>query len=178
MQLTPYDALTTAHCCKAGGSAVEPSDIVGIDPLHERWIRLSLLDNRGILYPHKIQICAIHDIAFHCDQIIHLIAKTGSGKLAVPLTVGSLQTGVTVRMVPLVGLGSNQVKNGCNEDNLIKAYHLEKHRGNDGKALRDWLQFLSDDEADHVSIFCMLLPNPYRSKHFGISACQPSHCVI
>ncbi len=56
----------------------------------------------GILYPHKFQICAIHDIVFHGNQIICLIAKMGSGKLAVLLTVGSLQTGVTVTMVPLV----------------------------------------------------------------------------
>jgi hypothetical protein len=34
----------------------------------------------------------------------------GFGKLAVLLTVGSLQTGVTVTKVPLVGLGSDQVK--------------------------------------------------------------------
>ncbi len=44
-QLTPYDALTAANCREAGGSAVEPSDVVGIDPLHERWICLSLLDD-------------------------------------------------------------------------------------------------------------------------------------
>jgi hypothetical protein len=124
MQLTPYDALTAAHCCEAGGSAVELSDFLGINPLHERWIRLFLLDDWGILYPHKCQIGAIHNIVFHCNQIVHLIAKMGSGKFVVPLTIGSLQTGVMVTMVPLIGLGSDQVKNGSNEDNLIKAYHF------------------------------------------------------
>jgi hypothetical protein len=60
MQLTPYDTLTNAHCRKAGGSAVEPSDVVGINPLKKRWIRLSMLDDWGILYPHEFQIYAIH----------------------------------------------------------------------------------------------------------------------
>jgi superfamily II DNA helicase RecQ len=106
----------------------------------------------------NFQIRAIHDIMFHCDQIVYLIAKMGSRKLAVLLTVGSLQTGVTVTMVPLVGLGSNQVKNGSNEDNLIKAYHLDEHRGTDGKTLMDWLLLLSNDKADHVSIFLYSSP--------------------
>jgi hypothetical protein len=112
-----------------------------------------LLDDWGILYLHKFQIRAIPDIAFHCDQITYLFAKTGTGKSAVPLTVGSLQTGMTVTMVPLIGLGSNQVINGSNEDNLIKAYHLDQHRGDEGKVLRDRLLLLSDDKANHVSIF-------------------------
>jgi hypothetical protein len=60
MQLSPYNALTAAHHCEAGGSAVEPLDIVGIDPLHKRWIPLPLLDDWGILYLHEYQIRAIH----------------------------------------------------------------------------------------------------------------------
>ena len=104
----------------------------------------------------------IHDIAFHRYQIIHLIAKTGFGKLAVPLTVGSLQTGVRVTMVPLIGLGSNQVKNGSNEDNLIKAYHLDKHHGNEGKALSDRLLFFYQMMKPIMSLLsCTHLPNSY-----------------
>jgi hypothetical protein len=50
------------------------------------------------------------------------------------------------------------VKMGMKLDNLIKAYHLDEHRGNDGQALRDRLMYLSDCEADHVSIFLYALP--------------------
>jgi superfamily II DNA helicase RecQ len=125
-----------------------------------------LLDNWGILYPHEFQIPAIHNIAFHCDQIIYLSAKTGSGKLAVLLTVGSIQTSVTVTMVPLVGLGSNQVKNRSNDNNLIKACHLDEHHGNDNKALRNWLMLLSDEEADHVSIFLYASPQSLQVGKF------------
>jgi hypothetical protein len=117
-----------------------------------------MLDDWGILYPHELQIRAINDITFHCDQITYLIAKRGSGKSAIHLTVGLLQTGVAVTMVPFVGLGSNQVKKGLNLDNLIEAYHLDKHCGNDWQALRDRLQYLADRDADHVSIFLYALP--------------------
>ncbi len=65
---------------------------------------------------------------------------------------------MTVTMVPLVGLGSDQIKYGSNEDNLIKAYHLDEHRGNDGKALRDWLLLLSDDKA--ITVFIFLYASP------------------
>jgi hypothetical protein len=178
-QLTPFDALTAAHCSKAGGNAIEPLDIVGINPLHKRWIHLSLLDDWGILYPHEFQICLIHNIAFHCNQIIYLIAKMGSGKLAVLLTIGSLQTGVMVTMIPLVGLGSKQVENGSNVDNLIKAYHLDKHHGNEGKALSDRLLFFYQMMKPIMSLLsCTHLPNSYWLVHFGIRACQLLHCVI
>jgi hypothetical protein len=35
-------------------------------------------DDWGIQYPHEFQICAIHHIAFQRDQILYLVAKTGS----------------------------------------------------------------------------------------------------
>jgi hypothetical protein len=81
-----------------------------MNPTYEQWIRTAMLDNWGIQFPHEWQIRAISDIVFSCDTTTFLIAKTGSGKSAIPLTVGSLLTGVTLTMVPLVGLGSNQVK--------------------------------------------------------------------
>jgi hypothetical protein len=59
---------------------------------------------------------------------MYLIAKTGLGKLAVPLTVGSMQNNVTLTMVPLVGLGSDQVSKSTNKANMIKSYHLDEHR--------------------------------------------------
>ena len=35
-------------------------------------------DDWGIQYPHEFQIRAIHHIAFQRDQILYLVAKTGS----------------------------------------------------------------------------------------------------
>jgi hypothetical protein len=76
-----------------------------------------MMDDWGIQFPHEFQICMIHHVAFHCNQILYIVAKTGSGKLAIPLTIGSLQTGVTLSMVLLVGLGSDQVNNSRNSKN-------------------------------------------------------------
>jgi len=114
----------------------------------------------GIQYPREFQIRAIHHIAFQHDQILYLVAKSGSGKSAIPLKIGSLQTGVTLSMVPLVGLGSDQVNNSRNSTNSIEAYHLDENRGGDGYALRRRLLSLHPREANPVSIFCMHCRNP------------------
>ena len=103
-----------------------------------------LWDDWGIQFPHDWQIRAIHVIAFSRDTSTFLIAKTGSGKSAVPLTVGSLLTGITLTMVPLVGLGSDQVNKCSNDVNYIEGYHLDEHRGSDARLLRDRLISLNE----------------------------------
>ncbi len=85
-------------------------------------------DDWGINFPHKFQVRAINNIAFHCGRLVYIIAKMGSGKSAITLTVGSLQTGITLTMVPLAGLGSDQVNSAQNGDNFIEAYHLDEYR--------------------------------------------------
>ncbi len=106
---TPYDIITTAACREAVGSSIAPSNIIDINLVHKRWIRQAMLDDWGMHSPHEFQLRAIHHIAFQCNQLLYIIAKTGLGKSAIPLTIGLLQTGVTLLMIPLVGLGSDQV---------------------------------------------------------------------
>ncbi len=89
---------------------------------------------------------------------MYLITKTGLGKLEVPLTVGSMQNGVTLTMVSLIGLGSDQVSKSTNEANMIESYHLDEHGGIDGQVLRDGLLSLNRREADHVSIYLYASP--------------------
>jgi hypothetical protein len=156
-ELTPYDIITTATWHEAVGCSIVPSYIIDIDPVHKRWIRQAMLDDGGIHSPHEFQLRAIHYIAFQCNQLLYIISKTGLGKSAIPLTIGLLQTGVTLLiMVHLVGLRSDQVNKSSNDDKLIEAYHLDKHRGINGKALRDHLLSLNKQEANHVSILYAL----------------------
>jgi superfamily II DNA helicase RecQ len=171
-QLNPYDALIAAHCCKAAGQTILDLDVIGINPDHKRWICQSMLQDWGICLLHKFQICVIHLIVFHCNRLVYLIAKTGSGKLAVPLTIGLMPNGITLTMVPLVGLGSNQVSKSMNEANCIKAYHLDKHRGVDAQVLRDCLLSLNQREVEFVSIFLHASP---QSLQVGIYWCQ---CLV
>jgi hypothetical protein len=84
---------------------------------------------------------------------LYIIAKAGSGKSAIPLTVVTLLTGVVVTLVPLIGLGSNQVTKSCNAANYIKAYHVDEHRGKDADKLHYRLDSMTNQEADYVTIF-------------------------
>ncbi len=75
-----------------------------------------------------------------------------------PLTVGSLLTGVTITMVPLVGLGSDQVNKCSNDGNFIEGYHLDEHRGFDAQRLRARLLSLNKTEAEYTAIFLYASP--------------------
>ena len=125
-----------------------------------------MLNDWGIRFPHEFQIRAIYHVAFHRNQIVYVVAKTGSGKSTIPLSIGSLQTRVTLLMVPLVGLGSDQVNNSRNSNNLIEAYHLNKNRGRDGYALRSRLLSLHPREAECVSIFLYASPQSLKDGSF------------
>ena len=155
---TAYDIITAAGRRNAVCRRIPASSISDMNPIYERWIRKAMLDDWGIQFPHEWQIRAIADIVFSRDTTTFLIAKTGSGKSAVPLTVGSLLTGVTLTMVPLVGLGSDQVNKCSNPDNFIEGYHLDEHRGSDSGLLRKRLLSLGEYEADNVAIFIYASP--------------------
>ena len=113
---TPYDVITADSQCHAASMTVAFPCISGINPDHETWIRKTMLYDWGIHCPHEFQIRAIHRATFHRDELVYIIAKTGSGKSAIPLTVGSLLTGVVITLVPLIGLGSDQVSKSCNSN--------------------------------------------------------------
>jgi superfamily II DNA helicase RecQ len=56
--------------------------------------------------------------------MLYIIAQTGSGKSAIPLTVGTLLTGVVITLVPMIGLVSVQVAKSCNAANYVEVYHM------------------------------------------------------
>jgi hypothetical protein len=161
-----YENIMSVSRRKFTGWSVEPSYVTGINNQHEMWIRQVMLDDWGIQFPHEFQIPAIHHVAFHRNQIVYIVAKKGSGKLAILLLIGLLQTRVTLLMVPLVGLGSDQVNNSRNSNNLIEAYHLDKNRGRDGYALRSRLLSLHPREAECVSIFLYASPQSLKEGSF------------
>ena len=76
-----------------------------------------------------------------------------------PLTVTILRGGITLILVPLHGLGSDQVDKAMSKEHGIEAYYLDEHKYNDAKALHDRLALYSDIEADHISILLFASPN-------------------
>ncbi len=165
---TPYEFTTAAAQHEDRRRDVDTSKLFDVDPTHKRWIPQAMLDGWGIYSPPPWQNCAIHNIAFIHAQLVYLNAKTGSGKSAVPLTVGSLQGGVTLSIAPLVGLDSNQVSKSHNEDNYVESYHFDEHRGLDGHVLRDRLLSITDEEGTHVLICLYSSPQSLQVGTFWV----------
>ena len=62
------------------------------------------------------------------------------------MTVASLLQGVAIILVPLVGLGSDQVTKALRPDHNIEAYHVDEFKRADGTKLRNRMRDISDDE--------------------------------
>ena len=84
----------------------------------------------SIRSPRPFQVFAIYCMVFLCSQVIYIIRKTGEGKSLVIITTAALLRGVTIVMVPLIGLGSDQVNKAVNLGQRIEAYHVDKNVGN------------------------------------------------
>ena len=61
-------------------------------------------------------------------------------------------------MVPLLSLGSDQVKNALRVDKDICAYHCDELRGEDGRFLRQILMDMSDSECHENSTILFMSP--------------------
>ena len=59
--------------------------------------------------------------------MVYLILKMGEGKSLVIITTSALLRGVTVVMVPLIGMGSDQVNKAVNLGQRIEAYHVDEN---------------------------------------------------
>jgi hypothetical protein len=94
------------------------------------------------------------------------LCKNWLRKSAIPLTAGSLLLRVIITLVPLVGLGSDQVSKSTNVGSLIEAYHVDEHRGPDATLLKKRLLSITDVEAEHVSIFLYMSPQSLQPNLF------------
>jgi hypothetical protein len=132
--------------------------IEDVPDLHRTLIEEALQLDWDIDSPQDFQVISINQGAYNDNTVIYLISKTGSGKSAVPLTIATLRCGITIFLVPLLGLGSDQVKKASREERGIRAYHVDEHRGADGVLLRDWLMNMTDDECETSTTILFISP--------------------
>lgn len=79
-----------------------------------------------------------------------------------PLTVSVLRGGVTLILVPLHGLGSDQVDKATVPEHGIEAYYLDEHKHQNAKMLEKRLKAYTNEEAKHNSILLFASPNSLR----------------
>eukprot|EP00956_Cyclotella_meneghiniana_P038992 scaffold163785_cov37-Cyclotella_meneghiniana.AAC.2 len=110
----------------------------------------TIADVYGFNDPRPFQIEAIIHVAFEESSLV-LIRRTADGKSLVPLTVSILRGGVTLVLVPLHGLGSDQVDKATVPEHGIEAYYIDEHKFDNAKSLQDRLDVNSEEKADQKS---------------------------
>ncbi len=97
--------------------------------------------------------------------MMYLIRKTGEGKWLVMHRMASMLKGITLTMVPLLGLGSN-LESKCTVANSItaEAYHLDEYRNNHATILRHHLNQYTRKEK--TSIILLVSPQQLTKRSF------------
>eukprot|EP00956_Cyclotella_meneghiniana_P004344 scaffold5306_cov67-Cyclotella_meneghiniana.AAC.16 len=164
----PSLLLPTASSTPAAADTAEQSLFTPVVPLddipnrHVTIIKKAIKDVYGFDSPRPFQIEAINHLAFNDDSSLVLIRRTADGKSLVPLTVSAMRGGVTLVLVPLHGLGSDQVDKASVPDQGIEAYYVDEHKYGNAKLLEKRLQLYSEEEADENSILIFASPNSLR----------------
>jgi hypothetical protein len=74
---------------------------------------------------------------------------------------------VGIFLVPLSGLGSDQVERAIVIEHIIHPYHVDEHKGEDAALLVRRLSLLTLDEPKWVTIKLFLGPKPMTSLKCG-----------
>ena len=128
-------------------------------------IRNDLLVTWGCEHPRSYQIEAIFHLMYRKTDMMYLIRKTGEGKSLVMQGMASMLKGITISMVPLLGLGSDQ-ESKCNLETSItvEAYHLDEYRNDHASILRRHLDQYSRKEKS--SIILLVSPQQLTKNSF------------
>ena len=116
-------------------------------------IKLMLKDVWGIEEARTYQVKAIFYMAFLKTKLMYLIRKTGEGKSLVLLGSATILRGVTVCLVPLLGLGSSHASNSNNNSNRVESYHVDEYRDQDFDALQDRMRQYSLGEESSIILY-------------------------
>eukprot|EP00956_Cyclotella_meneghiniana_P031331 scaffold81936_cov56-Cyclotella_meneghiniana.AAC.2 len=133
-----------------------------LPPVRVNIIKRAIREVYGFDNPRQFQIEAINHLAFTDDSSLVLIRRTADGKSLVPLTVTILRGGITLILVPLHGLGSDQVDKAASSEHGIEAYYVDEHKYDDAKVLEERLSHYSAEESEHNSILLFASPNSLK----------------
>ena len=108
-----------------------------------------------------------HHCSYYDDTYLVVIRQTAYGKSLIPQIVGSLRRGVCIYLVPLIGLGSDQVERATVIEHNIKPYHVDEHKNKDAWQLITYLLQMTPDKAKYATIALFLGPNAMTSTRWG-----------
>jgi superfamily II DNA helicase RecQ len=128
-------------------------------------IRNELRLTWGCASPRSYQIDAIFHLVYRNTDMIYLIRKTGEGKSLVMQGMSSMIKGITIVMVPLLGLGSDMESKCTTTANAnVEAYHLDEYRFHHASILCNHLNNYSRKEK--TSIILLVSPQQLTKKSY------------
>ena len=145
---------------------VEATSLVALPDIPERQLTC-IKDAIRTLYPQienprDFQLEAINHLTFADDAALILIRRTADGKSLVPLITSVIKGGVSLVLVPLHGLGSDQVDKATVQECGIEAYYVDEHRFAHAKSLMKRLKSFSVDEAKECTIVLYVSPTSLK----------------
>ena len=142
--------LPSIQCAQQNNKRPLTADpLVSLHGINDEFVNIitaACLDIYGVVSPRDFQIEGIHHSAFNDDSYLFVSQPTAKGKSLIPLAVNALRRGVGINLVPLIGLGSDQVEKAIFTEHNAEAYHADEHRKKDGRYLRQRLLGATDEE--------------------------------
>ncbi len=118
-QLTPYDMITTLARREAAGQSVLPSEAPGIPQDHEMWIRQSMFDHWGILWPAHADCPRINNLPL--KVLSFGIVLDATGKLDINAVLTQQRMAVTYLISNNTSLIAGMEPSECIVDDILKS---------------------------------------------------------
>jgi superfamily II DNA helicase RecQ len=103
--------------------------------------------------PREYQIKAIFYLVFLRVRMLYLIRKTGEGKSLVLLGTATMLRGVTICLVPLLGLESSQASKSRSTKHRVEGYHVDEYRDQDFDLLSQRMRLFSRKERSSIIVY-------------------------
>ena len=114
-------------------------------------------------HAHPYQIETIYHGIRENDTAMYLVRKTSDGKSLVPQTIAFFRGGISVTLVPLIGLGCHQADKSSVAEHNLEAYHVDEYHGEDAKRLCKRLNGMSTEEAKEITIMLYISPQKMKA---------------
>lgn len=114
----------------------------------------------GCNAPRPYQINCVFQLTFRKLDMMRLIRKCSDGKSLALHAMATILRGVTIVMVPLIGLGSNQISKTKRPELGVEAYHSDEFRDDSASKLTERLESHNPD--NDTSIIICISPQNLR----------------
>ena len=111
--------------------------------------------------PRPYQLEALYHLLFKDEiEMMYLIRKTGEGKSNVLLGMATLLKGITLSLVPLLGLGSDQSQKASSKTSFVgfESHHVDEYRNEVAEELMTQLEEYSSKDLEKSAILIYISP--------------------